>query len=48
MKFPWFWIAVLIGAIFVYLNTKKAQKDISNYKKDNQQKTDEDIHKDGR
>ncbi|WP_158594437.1 hypothetical protein [Aquimarina sp. AD1] len=46
MKFPWFWTAVLIGGIFVYLNVNKAKKDISKYKKDNQQKRDEDIHKD--
>lgn len=48
MSFPWFWIAVGIGAIFVYLNIKKAKQDISNYKKENQEKTNENIHKDRR
>ncbi|WP_299261341.1 hypothetical protein [uncultured Aquimarina sp.] len=48
MTFSWLWIAVFIGAIFVYLNTVKAKKDISDYKKNNQENTDEDIYKNRR
>ncbi|WP_299245635.1 hypothetical protein [uncultured Aquimarina sp.] len=48
MTFSWLWIAIPIGAIFVYLNVKKAKENISNYKKDDQEKTDEDIYKNRR
>ncbi len=44
MTIHWLLIAIIIGAFFVYINVKKAKKDIANYKKYDQNTQHEDIH----